>query len=99
MRPIFICTAAKIISACTMIAGFASQAAPSDQTIDPLKLNANTMRRLEQNKKSQQQKIAASSVFHRFSFSDQFAASGITFRHQAVDDASKNWKPAHYDHG
>ncbi len=73
--------------------------APADQVIDPLKLNANTMRRLEQNKKTQQQKIAKSTAFHGFSFTDQHQNSGITFRHRAVDDAAKNWKPAHYDHG
>src|SRR5688500_8990350 len=71
----------------------------SRDLIDPLKLNVNTKRRLEQNKQAQMQKIAQSSVFHRFSFEDAFAESGVSFRHRAVDDAAKNWKPAHYDHG
>ena len=79
--------------------GFRTFAAPAGEVIDPLKLNQNTMRRLEQNKKAQEQKITQSSVFHDFKFADQFESSGIRFRHRAVDDAAKNWKPAHYDHG
>jgi hypothetical protein len=34
-----------------------------------------------------------------FSFTDRVEASGITFRHESVDDSSKYWKPVHYDHG
>jgi hypothetical protein len=74
-------------------------AAPANQIIDPLKLNANTLRRLEQKKKAQAQKIAKSPVVHTFQFQDNYEGSGIRFRHRAVDDAAKNWKPAHYDHG
>jgi enediyne biosynthesis protein E4 len=85
--------------AALVIASVCAQAAAGEQIIDPLKLNANTLRRLEENKKTQQQKVAKSTVFHGFKFQDRFEASGITFRHKAVDDAAKNWKPAHYDHG
>src|ERR1700753_300543 len=38
-------------------------------------------------------------VFHDFTFTNTFPSSGITFEHRAVDDASKYWIPAHYDHG
>ena len=38
-------------------------------------------------------------VDHDFRFTDQVAESGITFRHRIVDDAGKNYKAAHYDHG
>jgi len=38
-------------------------------------------------------------VFYNFTFTNRFAQSGITFEHVAVEDASKNWIPAHYDHG
>jgi enediyne biosynthesis protein E4 len=37
--------------------------------------------------------------FHDFRFTDRFQESGITFRHQAVADANKDYKPVHYDHG
>ena len=79
-------------------ASIVSQAAPRD-VIDPLRLNANTMRRLQENKTAQLKNIAQSKTFHQFSFRDGHAASQIQFRHRAVDDAAKNWKPAHYDHG
>ena len=38
-------------------------------------------------------------VFHEFSFSDETASSGITFRHRVVDDAASVYKAVHYDHG
>ena len=34
-----------------------------------------------------------------FAFEDRLTSSGITFRHESVDDSSKYWKPVHYDHG
>lgn len=37
--------------------------------------------------------------FHAFSFSESVASSGIAFRHQIVDDAGKNFRGNHYDHG
>ena len=38
-------------------------------------------------------------VFYFFSFTDRTTESGITFRHQIVDDAGKDYKAVHYDHG
>lgn len=38
-------------------------------------------------------------AFHDFNFTDRVVESGITFRHQVVDDAAKTYKAAHYDHG
>jgi hypothetical protein len=43
--------------------------------------------------------IKRDAAFHDFKFTDRIAQSGITFENQIVDDAGKNWKPAHYDHG
>lgn len=43
--------------------------------------------------------IKRDASFHDFKFTDRIAQSGITFENQIVDDAGKNWKPAHYDHG
>ena len=42
---------------------------------------------------------AASPAFHDFRFTDQRAASGITFQNRIVDDAGKTYKLVHYDHG
>ena len=42
---------------------------------------------------------ARSSVLHDFKFTDQRQASGITFENRVVDDAGKDYKLAHYDHG
>ena len=38
-------------------------------------------------------------VDYDFRFTDQRAASGISFQHRIVDDAAKDYKPVHYDHG
>lgn len=38
-------------------------------------------------------------VFHDFSFVDRRRESGITFRNRIVDDAGRDQKPVHYDHG
>lgn len=38
-------------------------------------------------------------VRNDFRFSDRLEESGIRFRHRAVDDAGKDYKAVHYDHG
>ena len=43
--------------------------------------------------------VAASSAFHDFTFTNALASSGITFSSRIVEDASKNYKAVHYDHG
>lgn len=82
--------------------GRADAAAPAsapEQVIDPYKLNARTLQFLEESRRRQVAGAKSWKVFHDFQFSDQYAGSGITFEHHVVDDAAKNWKPAHYDHG
>ncbi len=38
-------------------------------------------------------------TFYFFRFTDATADSGISFRHRIVDDAGKDYKMVHYDHG
>ncbi|HEV8240930.1 MAG TPA: CRTAC1 family protein [Thermoanaerobaculia bacterium] len=38
-------------------------------------------------------------AFHGFGFTDRLSLSGITFRHEAVDDSGRTYKMVHYDHG
>ncbi len=38
-------------------------------------------------------------VFHDFGFSDRQPESGITFMNRVVDDAGRDYKGVHYDHG
>jgi enediyne biosynthesis protein E4 len=96
----FRCALVALLSAGALhFRSFAADTNSALQIIDPLKLNADTLRALRE---AQARQIAASQswkVFHDFQFSDQYAQSGITFEHHVVDDAAKNWKPAHYDHG
>ena len=76
-----------------------AQSTSTKQLIDPYKLNANTLRALQEGKSQQLTEAATWKVFHDFQFTDRYSESGITFEHHVVDDAGKNWKPAHYDHG
>ena len=50
-------------------------------------------------KKEQEERARDYKVFHDFKFSDRLAESGITFKSTMVDDAKKDYKATHYDHG
>ncbi len=67
--------------------------------MDPFKVNDKVKRALDTNKARQIEAIKKSPTFHDFAFKDEREQSQITFHHHAVDDAAKEWKPAHYDHG
>lgn len=38
-------------------------------------------------------------AYHGFQFTDRVDSSGITFTYRAVDDAGRDYKAVHYDHG
>ena len=48
---------------------------------------------------NQRSEAARSSVFSEFSLRDRGPDTGITFRHDIVDDAGRHYKMVHYDHG
>jgi enediyne biosynthesis protein E4 len=50
-------------------------------------------------KKRQLEAMAGVRAFHGFRFTDRVRESGIGFVHEAVCDAGKFYKAAHYDHG
>ena len=50
-------------------------------------------------KKAQMDTVSQFKVFYEFQFTDKLKESGITFVHHAVDDATKNFRLTHYDHG
>jgi len=54
---------------------------------------------LESRRKAQFEKADGYEVFCDFKFTDELKASGIRFRNKIVDDAGKDYMPAHYDHG
>ena len=54
---------------------------------------------LESRKQAQLQTLDRFRVFHDFQFSDQISESRITFKNAVVDDAAKQYKSIHYDHG
>ncbi len=58
-----------------------------------------TLELLERRKTQQLAAVRGTEVFHNFQFTNRLAASGILFEHQIVDDAGRDYKAAHYDHG
>ena len=50
-------------------------------------------------KKAQLETVTQFKVFYQFQFVDKVKESGITFVHHAVEDATRHYKPVHYDHG
>jgi enediyne biosynthesis protein E4 len=75
------------------------RAAGSDSVISHPPANAQTLRWLADR---QQQQIANAAKFKAprdFRFTDRTGETGITFEQHSVDDAGRDWKPAHYDHG
>ena len=77
----------------------AADAGAAKPIIDPLKLNVNTLRFLEENKQRQIEAATTWKAFHDFQFTDRYEESGIRFENHVVDDAGKNYKAVHYDHG
>jgi hypothetical protein len=69
------------------------------QIVNPLGPSQDTIRALETNRQKQIEAAKSWKVFHDFQFSDHYEESGITFEHHPVDDAAKNYKAVHYDHG
>jgi enediyne biosynthesis protein E4 len=58
-----------------------------------------TLQLLERRKAQQIAAARKTQVFHLFEFTNRIDASGIQFEHQIVEDAGKEYKAAHYDHG
>ena len=78
---------------------FGADAAAVKQIINPFGQTENTLRSLEENKQRQVQAAKAWKTFHDFQFSNRYEESGIRFEHHPVDDAAKDYKAVHYDHG
>lgn len=73
--------------------------AADSQIINPFGQTEATLRSLEQTQQKQIQAAATWKVFHDFTFTDRSLESGICFEHRPVDDAAKDYKAVHYDHG
>ncbi len=54
---------------------------------------------MEPRRQAQLKTADSINAFHDFSFKDERRSSGITFRHKIVDDAGRDFKSVHYDHG
>ena len=54
---------------------------------------------LEARARAQERALESSTVVRDFRFTNRLAESGITFRHRAVEDATRRYIAVHYDHG
>jgi cytochrome oxidase Cu insertion factor (SCO1/SenC/PrrC family) len=72
---------------------------PSPGPIVHVPLEAKDVPWLEARAAAQRATTDRFRVFHDFSFSDRRPESGITFVNQVVDDATRDYKAVHYDHG
>lgn len=82
-----------VLLICSLIASGRSEAVeePSNHTI--------TLNLLQGRKRQQLAAAQKMQTFYSFQFSDHIVESGIRFEHHIVDDAGKEYKAAHYDHG
>ncbi len=78
---------------------FGADAVATKQIINPFGQTESTLRALAENKQRQLQAAPGWKTFHDFTFTDRYEESGIRFEHRPVDDASKDYKAVHYDHG
>ena len=85
-----------LLSACPL---FGVDTSAAKQTINPFGQTENTLRSLEGIQQKQIQAAKAWKSFHDFQFTDRYKESGIRFEQHPVDDAAKNYKAVHYDHG
>ncbi len=92
----------RLVLLCSLTLGLAQPPAISSQDgrrsvrVPAVDVGANF---LEVRKKNQEATRDRFEVPIGFGYTDQIATSGITFRHESVDDSAKYWKPVHYDHG
>jgi hypothetical protein len=85
-----------IPAAITLAAACSGTAKPAGSAAaEPATTPAWLLARREQ----QVAEATGSPAFHDFAFTDRLTASGITFENRIVDDAGKDYKKVHYDHG
>src|SRR5215831_9223593 len=93
------CSPALLMLLISGVVSRGAEVAAEKQIINPLGGTQDTIQALEANKQKQIEAARSWKVFHDFQFSDHYEESGITFEHHSVDDAAKNYKAVHYDHG
>jgi hypothetical protein len=77
------------------VLGVAAAQLPQVRTPDP-DLGVNTLNARAQ---AQRATVDRFTVVYDFQFTDRVKESGISFVHRIVDDAGRDYKPVHYDHG
>jgi hypothetical protein len=89
------------LALCSMPAAVSAASSPADtnRAIHFPAANAGMHRLIEERARLQTEAARECRAFREFKFTNRLAESGITFEQRSVEDASKAWKPVHYDHG
>ena len=99
MRPRRIRDIATTAIAATVFVAVYTRGAASPATPQVRYPAENTSAVLAERKQQQLKTVDQFKVFYQFQFEDKVGQSGITFVNHIVDDAARNYAPAHYDHG
>src|SRR5687768_6234332 len=86
---------AGMAAAAVLFAGVAAQ----DATIRYVPADLQNTPWLQRLAAAQVRAAAGLAAFHDFQFTDRLAESGISFKYRIVEDAGRDYKAAHYDHG
>jgi hypothetical protein len=86
-------------SAAAVFAGLYSRGAAAPAAPEIRYPPEDTSALLAARKQQQLKTVDQFQVFYQFQFEDKRGQSGITFVNHIVDDAARNYVPAHYDHG
>src|ERR1017187_7730834 len=86
-------------SAAAVFAGLYSRGAAAPAAPEIRYPPEDTSALLAARKQQQLKTVDQFQVFYQFQFEDKRGQSGITFVNHIVDDAARNYAPAHYDHG
>jgi hypothetical protein len=87
------------LRAIALIAGVLACLGWSVQGAEQESVRSLTLRMLEKRREQQIRDIKPLKAFHDFQFTDRIRESQIEFEHHIVEDAGKQYKAAHYDHG
>jgi hypothetical protein len=82
-----------------VLAGLLSRAGAAPSAPEVRYPAENTSESLAARKQQQEKTKDQFKVFYEFQFEDGLKQSGIDFVNHVVDDAGRDYKPAHYDHG
>jgi hypothetical protein len=91
--------ARRVLAGMAVVAALLAGVAAQDVPIRYVPADLQNTPWLQRLAAAQTRAAAGLGAFHDFQFTDRLAESGISFKYRIVEDAGKDYKAAHYDHG